>query len=67
MIRELEVNGVVYHVLRGCHLYGMEVRRVEEVLRRIHVPMLKIETDLKDLEQLRTRLEAFVEVLTSSR
>ena len=66
MARESGVDGVVYHVLTGCHLYGMEVWQIEEVLSKAGIPMLKIETDYgeEDVEQIRTRLEAFLEMLS---
>ena len=48
-------------------IYDFEVHRVERVLKEKGVPLLRIETDYnpEDIEQLRTRIEAFVEMLKS--
>ena len=57
--------GVVYHVLKGCVVYDFEVGRVEAMCKELGVAMVRIETDYspEDVEQLRTRIEAFVEML----
>ena len=59
------IDGVVYHVLKGCVVYDFEVGRVESALKELEIPMVRIETDYspEDVEQLRTRIEAFVEML----
>jgi benzoyl-CoA reductase/2-hydroxyglutaryl-CoA dehydratase subunit BcrC/BadD/HgdB len=65
MIRTHGVDGVLYHVLKGCVVYDFEVNRVEERLKEQNIPLLRIETDYspEDVEQLRTRIEAFLEML----
>lgn len=65
MIASHRVDGVVYHVLKGCVVYDFEVGRVEAALKEMQVPVVRIETDYspEDVEQLRTRIEAFVEML----
>nr|WP_321467475.1 2-hydroxyacyl-CoA dehydratase family protein [uncultured Desulfobulbus sp.] len=65
MIATHRVDGVVYHVLKGCVVYDFEVGRVERALKECNVPVVRIETDYspEDVEQLRTRIEAFVEML----
>ncbi|UCC69869.1 MAG: 2-hydroxyacyl-CoA dehydratase [Armatimonadota bacterium] len=67
--RDFRVDGILYHVLRGCHLYGMEAQAVEDRFRELDIPTLRVETDysLEDTEQLRTRAEAFVEMLSARR
>ncbi len=59
------IDGVVYHVLKGCVVYDFEVGRVESALKELEIPVVRIETDYspEDVEQLRTRIEAFVEML----
>lgn len=65
MIASHRVDGVVYHVLKGCVVYDFEVGRVETVCKESGVAVVRIETDYspEDVEQLRTRIEAFVEML----
>jgi len=65
MVDEFDINGIVYHVLKGCVIYDFELIRVEKVMKERNIPVLRIETDYspEDIEQLRTRIEAFVEML----
>ena len=65
MARDLNVNGVVHYGLSFCQPYGMEAFKVEQALRKADIPMLSIETDysMEDVEQLKTRVEAFVEMI----
>jgi predicted CoA-substrate-specific enzyme activase len=67
MIDDYKVDGVLFHVLRGCHLNNLEASRIDRFLRSKSVSMLKIETeyDEGDIEQLRTRVEAFLEMIRS--
>lgn len=65
MIKDHQVEGVVYHVLRGCLVYDFEYQRLEEEMGKLGIPIIRIETDYKeeDIEQLRIRIEAFVELI----
>jgi len=67
MIEDFEVDGVVYHILSGCHLYEMEAYKFEKKLREINTPFLKIVTDYgpEDSGQLRVRIEAFMESISA--
>jgi benzoyl-CoA reductase/2-hydroxyglutaryl-CoA dehydratase subunit BcrC/BadD/HgdB len=64
MARELKVNGVIHYALSFCQPYSIEAYRVEKALSNAGIPMLAIETDysMEDVEQLKTRVEAFVEM-----
>ncbi len=66
LVDEFAVDGVLYHVLKGCIPYDFEIYRVEEILRKRGIPLLRIESDYtpEDVEQLRTRIEAFIEMLS---
>lgn len=68
-IKAFGVEGVVFHTLRGCHLNNLESTKIELSLRDAGVPMLKLESeyDEGDVEQVRTRIEAFVEMVKSRR
>uniref|UniRef100_A0A831ZXE3 2-hydroxyacyl-CoA dehydratase n=1 Tax=Desulfacinum infernum TaxID=35837 RepID=A0A831ZXE3_9BACT len=65
MARELKVKGVIHYGLSFCQPYGIESFKVEKALREAGIPMLAIETDysMEDVEQLKTRVEAFVEMI----
>jgi benzoyl-CoA reductase/2-hydroxyglutaryl-CoA dehydratase subunit BcrC/BadD/HgdB len=65
MIREFRIEGVVYHVLRGCHLNALDGTKIDVLLKRQKLPVLKIESeyDEGDVEQIRTRIEAFMEMI----
>lgn len=65
MIRDNQVEGVVYHVLRGCLVYDFEYQFIEEEMGKLGIPIIRVETDYneEDIEQLRIRIEAFVELI----
>jgi benzoyl-CoA reductase/2-hydroxyglutaryl-CoA dehydratase subunit BcrC/BadD/HgdB len=67
MIEEFNVHGIVYHVLKGCVIYDFELIRVEKIMKEKNIPLLRVETDYspEDVEQIRTRVEAFIEMLES--
>ncbi len=65
MARDLKVDGVVHYGLSFCQPYAMEAFKVEKALTAAGIPMLSLETDysMEDVEQLKTRVEAFVEMI----
>jgi benzoyl-CoA reductase/2-hydroxyglutaryl-CoA dehydratase subunit BcrC/BadD/HgdB len=65
MAGDLKADGVIHYGLSFCQPYGMEAYKVEKALKAANVPMLSIETDysMEDVEQLKTRVEAFVEMV----
>ncbi|MBQ9031599.1 MAG: 2-hydroxyacyl-CoA dehydratase [Parasporobacterium sp.] len=65
MIRDNEIQGVIYHVLRGCLVYDFEYRQIEEELGKLEIPVIRLESDYneEDVEQLRIRIEAFIELI----
>ena len=64
MAKDLKVQGVIHYALSFCQPYAMEAFKVEKALKAAGIPMLSIETDysMEDVEQLKTRVEAFVEM-----
>lgn len=64
-IREKNIDGVVWHVLKGQIEYDFELERMEELFEKQGVPVFRLETDYnrQDIEQLRIRMEAFAELL----
>lgn len=65
MIKDNQAEGVVYHVLRGCLVYDFEYQLIEEEMGKLGIPIIRVETDYneEDIEQLRIRIEAFVELI----
>ena len=65
MTRELKADGVIHYGLSFCQPYAIEAFKVEKALKEAGIPMLSLETDysMEDVEQLKTRVEAFVEML----
>lgn len=66
-VEDFKVEGVIHHSLRLCPLYDMELPKVSQVFKDKGIPFLALHTDysLEDVEQLRTRLEAFLEIIKS--
>jgi len=64
MAKDLKVKGVIHYALSFCQPYSIEAYKVEKALTGAGIPMLAIETDygMEDVEQLKTRVEAFVEM-----
>ena len=65
MAKDLKVDGVIHYGLSFCQPYAMETFKIERTLNAADIPMLSIETDygMEDVEQLKTRVEAFVEMI----
>lgn len=66
LIDEYEVDGVIDVVLQACHTFNIESYRMKQfVTNEKNIPFMTIETDYSksDIEQLRTRFEAFVEMI----
>ena len=64
-IREYQAHGVVDVVLSGCHTYATLTNRIKEASREAGANYMSLETDYskQDVGQIRTRLEAFIELL----
>ena len=65
MAKDLKADGVVHYGLSFCQPYAMEAFKVGKALEAADIPLLPIETDysMEDVEQLKTRVEAFLEML----
>jgi len=64
-IKEYKVDGVIYYVVRGCILYAMEYARIKRVLDKMNIPVYYLDTEYtrEDVGQMKTRVEAFLEML----
>ena len=65
-IKDFKIDGVIYYVVRGCISYAMEYTRVKKVLDSINIPVYYLDTEYtrEDVGQMKTRVEAFLEMLT---
>ncbi len=65
LAKESNAQGVIHYALLFCQPYSHEAFKVDKALQKEGVPMLAIETDysMEDVEQLKTRIEAFIETL----
>ena len=65
MVDAYKADGVIHYGLQFCQPYLMESMPVEKALEEKNIPCLRIETDysMEDVGQLKTRVEAFVELL----
>jgi len=66
-VKEWNVQGVIYYVVRGCMLYAMEYTRIKKALDKINIPVYYLDTEYtrEDVGQMKTRVEAFLEMLTA--
>jgi benzoyl-CoA reductase/2-hydroxyglutaryl-CoA dehydratase subunit BcrC/BadD/HgdB len=62
-------EGIIYHLLRLCQCIDMEYSKVNAVLKSKGIPALRIETEYgeEDVGQIKTRIEAFVEMVEARR
>jgi benzoyl-CoA reductase/2-hydroxyglutaryl-CoA dehydratase subunit BcrC/BadD/HgdB len=58
-------DGIIYHIIRLCQLFDIEFIRAEKIMNAKGIPLLKIESEfsLEDVGQIKTRVEAFLEIL----
>ncbi|MFH2046011.1 MAG: double-cubane-cluster-containing anaerobic reductase [Pseudomonadota bacterium] len=65
MVATYKVDGVILYGLQFCQPYIMESMPIEKTLENENIPVLRIETDysMEDAGQLKTRIEAFLEIL----
>lgn len=61
----LKADGVIHYALQFCTPYTMEAFRAERLLKSGDTPFLRIETNYsaEDVGQLKTRVEAFLEMI----
>ena len=65
MVRDYRAEGVIQYNIQFCSPYQIESGPVERALEKEGIPVLRVDTDYspEDTEQIRTRVEAFVERL----
>jgi len=65
IVNDYNVDGVIDYSLQFCGLYSTESFLVKDALEKNSIPFLHLETDYsrQDAGQLRTRVQAFIEIL----
>ncbi len=65
LIKDYRAQGVIYHTLRYCDPFTFKAGETKDVLKNEGVPLLEIHTEYagSDVEAIRTRAEAFVELI----
>lgn len=65
LAKEYKADGVIYNSLQFCHTYNIEYANVEKALKAAGIPVLFIESDYsnEDTGQIKTRVEAFLEMI----
>ena len=65
MVKDYKADGVIHYCLNFCQPYQMESVPVTKALSEAGIPAISLETDYSpgDAEQLKTRVEAFLEML----
>lgn len=66
-VKRYRVDGIIFQKLRWCDLWGGERFFVAQSLKKAGVPLLDVEREywLSGAEQLKTRVQAFLEVIES--
>jgi benzoyl-CoA reductase/2-hydroxyglutaryl-CoA dehydratase subunit BcrC/BadD/HgdB len=66
-VKENKAQGVIYYVVRGCILYAMEYTRIKKALDKLDISVYYLDTEYtrEDVGQMKTRVEAFLEMLTA--
>ncbi|MFT8889646.1 MAG: 2-hydroxyacyl-CoA dehydratase family protein [Ethanoligenens sp.] len=65
LIGEAKADGVIFHTLRYCDPFSFKAKETKDVLAESGTPLLEIHTEYagSDYEAIRTRVEAFIEML----
>ena len=65
LAKEYEVDGILYYYLKFCPCFGVPQSMFLNKYKELGIPVLQIPSDYSanDEGQIRTRIEAFMEVL----
>ncbi len=65
LVEEYKADGVINYNLSFCHTYAIEYEKLEKALKEKNIPVLNVETDYseEDAGQIKTRVEAFLEMI----
>ena len=65
LAEEYQVDGIIDCNLQFCGLYATESHLVQQAIKEAGIPYMHLETDYseQDVEQIRTRVQAFLELI----
>ena len=65
LIQNYSIDGIIYTNLKYCDYGLFEIPQIEHYLKRRHIPLLVLENDYlwTDVERLKIRIEAFLEMI----
>lgn len=65
LVKEYKADGVILYTLSFCQTYDIEAIKFEKELKKEGIPVLSITTDYssEDENQLKTRIQAFLEMI----
>lgn len=63
--QRLRADGVIHYAIQFCTPYMIEAFKAKKTAEAMNIPYLRIETDysMEDMGQLKTRVEAFIEMI----
>jgi len=69
LIKEYKIDGVILYNLSFCQPYEIEAFKIQNKLKDENIPVLIISTDYSsdDIAQLKTRVEAFIELIKNNK
>ncbi|MDL2330247.1 2-hydroxyacyl-CoA dehydratase family protein [Desulfosarcina sp. OttesenSCG-928-A07] len=70
LVKEFSADGVLDLTWQGCHTYNVEAFSIKKYVQdQLSLPYLQLETDYSegDTEQLRVRIEAFLEIVKAGK
>lgn len=69
LAREYQVDGVLYVYLKFCSCYGITKKPFLDHFQQLDIPVLDLSSDYSDSDhgQIKTRIEAFIEVIQAKR
>jgi benzoyl-CoA reductase/2-hydroxyglutaryl-CoA dehydratase subunit BcrC/BadD/HgdB len=67
LIHDYRINGFVYYTLRFCDAYSFKAKHISRLIREMGVDFIHLSSGYQESDegQIKTRLEAFVEILHS--
>ncbi len=65
MVKYFKVDGVVFQRIRHCDLWGGQLLYTKKDLKEAGIPLLSLEREymMRDIGQVRTRIQAFLETI----
>jgi len=65
MVKDFKVDGVIFQRIRYCDLWGGQLLYTKKDLREAGIPLLILEREymMRDVGQVRTRVQAFLETI----